>query len=83
MSKFLNDIGASLTFLGSLCFCRGLFISKKDAIKLGVSRWSGETEEENLKLPQVQDRLQQRRWGIAGAVLVALGFFFQIFGQFL
>ncbi len=62
---------------GGLAMARGLFISKKAALHLGVSRWSG-TEEENLNLPAVRDRLTQRWWGLFGAVLVVVGSAFQI-----
>jgi len=81
MNDFLNTVGLIFSFLGSLALARGFFISKKEAIKLGVSRWSGETNEENLKLPQVQDRLKQKRWGIIGAVLLFIGLIFQLLAQ--
>lgn len=57
--KFINIIGLIFTSLGSLSLARGLFISRKQALNLGVGRWSGSTDEENFKLPQVQDRLIQ------------------------
>jgi len=79
MNKLINITGLILTFLGSLSFARGFFISKKEALRLGVSRWSSDKEEENLKLPQVQDRLKQRRWGFVGAILVTIGFLLQLF----
>lgn len=75
---YLNIAGLILTFVGSLAFAKGLFISKEEALRLGVSRWSGSTDEENLKLPQVQDRLVQRKWGIIGAILVTVGFILQL-----
>lgn len=78
MSNYINITGLVLNFLGSLAFARGLFISKKEALRLGVSRWSGSTDEENLKLPQVQDRLIQRKWGVIGALLVTIGFVLQL-----
>lgn len=78
MDSYLNITGLVLTFLGSLAFAKGLFISQKEALKLGVSRWSGSTDEENLKLPQVQDRITQRKWGVIGAILITIGFIFQL-----
>lgn len=83
MNDNLTIIGLVFNVLGSLSLAGGLFISKKEALDLGVSRWAGETEEENLKLPQVKDRLKQRTWGIIGAILLIIGFALQFFGQIL
>jgi len=83
MDKLINFIGLLFTFLCSLSLARGLFISRKEAIELGVPRWAGESNEENLKLPQVQDRLRQKQWGIIGAILLFIGFAFQIIGLFI
>jgi hypothetical protein len=73
MKTLLGVLGILLNTGGGLAMARGLFISKKDALRLGVTRWAGETEEENLKLPAVQDRLTQRWWGSVGALLVVAG----------
>ena len=78
MEDKLSIISAILTFLGGLSFAKGLFISKKKAVELGVSRWSGNTEEENLKLPAVKDRIGQRKYGIIGAILISLAFISQV-----
>lgn len=83
MSNYLNISGLILSFLGSLSLARGLFISKKEALELGVSRWAGETDEENLKLPQVEDRLRQKKWGIIGGILLFSGFTLQLLGEIL
>lgn len=82
-SLFCMDINITIisiifNFLGSLSFARGLFITKKQAIKLGVSRFCGETDEENLKLPAVADRLNQRRWGIIGMIFISFGLIFEL-----
>ncbi len=75
---YLNITGLTLSFLGSLAFAKGLFISQKEALRLGVSRLCGDTDEENLKLPQVEDRLTQRKWGVVGAILIVVGFILQL-----
>lgn len=75
---YLNITGLTLSFLGSIAFAKGLFISQKEALRLGVSRYSGSTDEANLKLPQVQDRLTQRKWGVIGGVLLLIGFVLQL-----
>lgn len=66
-SQWLNIVGLVFGIVGSTMLSYGLFINKKDAIELGVSRFCGDSEEENLKLPQIQDRLKQSRnakWGL-------------------
>jgi hypothetical protein len=78
LDGYLNIASVTLSLLGSLAFAKGLFISQKEALRLGVSRLSGDTDEENLKLPQVEDRLTQRKWGIIGATLLVVGFVLQI-----
>ena len=78
MDNILNIASLFFTFLGSLCFARGFFISKGRALELGVSRLSG-TEEDDLKLPQVKERLEQRKWGVVGAIFIFIGFLFQLF----
>ena len=81
MINWLNIIGIIFNFFGALSIARGLFIGNKEAIELGVSRWSGEDEEEKLKLPAVQDRLRQKKYGIIGAILLFIGIIFQLLGQ--
>lgn len=83
MNNLLNVIGLILGLLGSLSLVRGLFISRRKALELGLPRWAGATDEENLKLPQVQDRLKQKKWGIIGAILLFTGFTLQLLGQIL
>ena len=78
MLHILEEISTVLNFFGSLALARGLFISRKQAIDLGVSRFSGDTDAENLKLPAVQDKLNQRKYAIIGASLLSLGLFLQL-----
>lgn len=71
--------GLVLSFLGSLALIKHVFISDKEAVNTGTSRWSG-TYEENLKLPAVRALIRQRRWGILGSSLLAVGFALQFIG---
>lgn len=77
-ASWLGIAGVVLSLLGSLAIARGLFISKKDAIALSVSRFAGDTDEENLKLPATRDRLSQRNWAALGAALLLIGSALQI-----
>ncbi|OGS20966.1 MAG: hypothetical protein A2252_04550 [Elusimicrobia bacterium RIFOXYA2_FULL_39_19] len=76
--KLLNALGIIFSFLGSLSLARGLFISKKKALELGVSGWASDSGEENLKLPAVKDRLDQKIFAILGAFLLGLGLMLQL-----
>lgn len=70
-------LGIFFSFVGSIVLIRGFFITKKEAIRLGVSRLCSKKDEENLKLPAVRDRLKQRTYGVVGAIFLAIGFIFQ------
>ena len=48
-----------------------------------VSRIAGDTDDENLKLPAVSDRLGHSRWAIIALVLLVLGFGLQAIGALL
>lgn len=76
-------IGLIADIAGASYIAVGLFISKQEAIELGVMRWAGETDEENLTVPAVRDRLRQAtrvKWGLA---LLILGFALQAIGSWL
>ena len=57
--------------------------SKKKAIELGAMRISGDTDEANLKLPAVADRLKQSRFAKVGLPILAAGFALQIVATWL
>jgi len=77
---WLNLIGLIFGFVGSVILTIDLFISKKQAIGLGVSRLAGETEQENLKLPAVQQLLIQSRDAKIAFGFLAFGFLLQTIG---
>jgi len=74
-------IGLVFDLAAAIVLGYDLMVSQKEAIELGVSRVSGSTDEENLQLPQVRDRLKQSRKAKIGMVLLAIGFAFQIVGS--
>ncbi len=77
-AQWLNIIGLVSDIIGAGILSYGLIISKKSAIELGVSKWAGSTDEENLKLPQAKDRMNQSRNAIIGLIFLASGFILQI-----
>ena len=82
MKNTVEIFGLIFNCLGSLLVVFGLFISKKEAIKLGVSRWSGGSNKERSRLPAVKDRLRQRTYAIIGGICLLVGLFLQILGKF-
>ena len=81
--QLLQVCSIILNLLGAVAFARGFFISDDEAIRLSVSRLSSKEREENIKLPAVQDRLNQRRWGIIGGILIFTASCIQIWSIFL
>ena len=53
-------------------------MSKKKALEIGQSRYSGATDEENLKLPAVQELLRRSGNSSAGLVFVIVGAIFLV-----
>lgn len=76
--QWLNIIGLGLDIVGVIFLSYSLIINKKNAIELGVSRWSGNTDEKKLKLPKVKDRLKQSKNAFIGLVFLVSGFILQI-----
>lgn len=80
-THWLNVIGLLLDLIGAIILAYGQIISRKTAIDLGVSKLCGDTDEKNLKLPAVQDRIKQSRNAIIGLSLLAVGFLLQLCGN--
>lgn len=62
-----------MTGIGTYFLARNFIITKERAIELGVSRITSDDPKENLKLPAVKDRLNQRRDAGIGLILVGVG----------
>jgi hypothetical protein len=61
----------------------GVWVTEDQAIERGVSRFSGGTREEQLKLPAVQNLLTQSNYAVLGFVLIGIGTLLQIAGVFI
>ncbi len=81
--RLFTSIGLFLAFIGTVILIVVQFLSKRQAIDIGVMRWAGDTDIENEKLPQVQQLLKQSKYAKIGFVFVALGFFLQFIGSLL
>ncbi len=80
---WLTVTGLAADIVGAWILAAGLFISEEEAVELGVTRFAGETDEENLRLPAVKDRLRQSTRAKRGLVLLVLGFLLQALGSLL
>lgn len=80
LPKLIDIIGLFFSLFGVIIFAYGLIIPRKRALDVGVSRISEDSDEENLNLPHVQDRIRESRHALAGLVLLSFGFFLQIIG---
>jgi hypothetical protein len=79
--KWLNVAGLVFDLVGAVFLAYGLIISKKQAIELGVFRLCSKLDEENLKIPTVQDRVRQSRNAMIGLAFLVVGFVLQIIGN--
>lgn len=73
VSDLLSAFGLILTVLGAAVAARSAILTKETAVEIGVSRWTGETMEENLELPAVRNLLVASRTAQIGLWLVATG----------
>lgn len=76
----ITSAGLVSDAVGAWILAAGLIISKENALKLGLSRVVGETEEEQLADPKVQDRLRQSRRAKIGLSFLLGGFGLQLIG---
>ncbi len=77
-AQWINTIGLVADIIGVTLLSWGLFASKETAIILGATRWAGDTDDENLTLPAVVDRLRQSRFAKFGLPILVAGFGCQI-----
>jgi hypothetical protein len=81
-TKWLTVLGLVVTLIGAGFGTYGVWVSEDEAIERGVSRWSGGTREDQLKLPAVQNLISQSRFAMLGFVLIGVGTLLQISGVF-
>jgi hypothetical protein len=81
-SKYLTVAGLVVTLAGATCGTYGVWVSDDQAIERGVSRWSGGTREDELRLPAVQNLISQSHYAMLGFVLIGAGTLLQIWAIF-
>ncbi len=83
IDQWINTVGLVADIIGVSLLAWGLFASKKTAIELGAARYAGTTDEENLTLPAVVDRLKQSRFAMFGLPILVAGFTCQIWATWM
>jgi hypothetical protein len=78
---WLTITGLILDLVGASILTVNLFLSKDEALNIGVSRWASSNEEENLKLPLVQELLKQSRLAKISFLFITIGFLLQLLGS--
>ncbi|MBB3986204.1 hypothetical protein GGQ68_002542 [Sagittula marina] len=77
MNSYIADLitlaGLLLTLVGAGVTAKAVILREDDAIKIGLSRYSGGTKEGNLKLPMVQNLLWSSKAAKWGLVTVGVG----------
>jgi hypothetical protein len=81
-TKWLTVLGLVVTLIGAGFGTYGVWVSEDEAIERGVSRWSGGTREDQVKLPAVQNLISQSHFAMLGFVLIGVGTLLQISGMF-
>ncbi|WP_417271633.1 hypothetical protein [Celeribacter sp.] len=77
-SDILTGLGLAITLVGAWITARAVILKEDDAIDIGLARFSGETREENLGLPMVQNLLASSRGARRGLLFIAGGTVLQI-----
>ncbi|QFT31835.1 hypothetical protein FIV00_15185 [Labrenzia sp. THAF82] len=69
--------GLITTLCGAAVASIGSFMSKGEALNVGVAKWADESDDVNLKSPMVQSLLSTSKLTGWGLVFVGLGTLFQ------
>ena len=82
-NRVVSTIGLMFDIFGAGVLAFGLFVSKKEAIRLGSTYWmpsDDSDDDEFLKVPLISHFFLQSKHAKIGLGLLVLGFFLQIIG---
>jgi hypothetical protein len=74
--KWLDILGLVIAMSGAIVLACALIISRKQALRIGVSCLAENTDDVNL--PLVRNKLRESRFALIGLILLILGFLLQI-----
>lgn len=80
-SKLFVFLGLLSALAGAITLAYGLIISRKRALEVGLPRLAADSDEQNLCLPHVRDRLRESRFALIGIIAMIVGFLLQIIGN--
>ncbi|MCB0260490.1 MAG: hypothetical protein KDH97_00175 [Calditrichaeota bacterium] len=80
-NPWLNLLGLIISLCGIIILAAGLIISRRQALKIGVSRMAEDEDQKNIHLPHVRDELRESRFAVLGLLLLVIGFLLQIIGN--
>lgn len=81
--QLLDFFGLVFALTGVLILACGFILSRKRALKIGVSRIAEESDDKNICLPHVRDEIRESKCALIGAVLLTIGFLLQIIAALL
>jgi len=79
--KWFDVVGLIMALVGAMTLACGLIVSRKQALKMGVSRMAEDSDDKNICLPQVRDKIKEARFALIGIVLLVVGFILQLIGN--
>ncbi|PKP71403.1 MAG: hypothetical protein CVT82_02160 [Alphaproteobacteria bacterium HGW-Alphaproteobacteria-4] len=77
-SDILTGLGLAITLVGAWITARAVILKEADAISVGIPGFCGETDQENLQMPMVQNLLASSRGARRGLLFIAGGTALQI-----
>jgi hypothetical protein len=75
---WFDIIGLLVTLAGAIILALGLIVSRKQALKIGVSRVAEDNDDKNIHLPHVRDELRESRFALIGLIFLIIGFLLQL-----
>ena len=80
-SKWLDILGLVVAMSGAIVLACAMFISRKEALRVGVARVADDDDELNVKLPHVCRKQRESRFALVGMAFLIIGFLLQIAGS--
>ena len=79
--KIINLFGLLFCAAGASLLAYGLIVPDRRALEIGLPRMAAASDEQNVHLPHVRDRMRESRLASIGIVLMTVGFLLQVIGN--
>jgi hypothetical protein len=80
-AKLFNLFGLVFCAAGAVILACGLIVPRRRALEVGLPRIAADTDEQNVCLPHVRDRIRESRLALIGVAVMTIGFVLQIIGN--